>query len=356
MTEVDMLVRDTLTDRADAAPNGAGLLARVHTRSRLFRRRRRVGAAGAGVAAVLLGVAGVPVVSGLLPGDGGGVPESVGGPAASLPSGSKSFGTDRASDAPTSPPPAFTVVLGPPRITLPTVPFTPPTGVVDGLAPAVAMFDGRPMIMHSPEGGSDGKPMLMLYIGATSEAGLEGTTVPVKIRGVDGTLLKPTSRSHPGVQLTWTEPDGTAMLITAGNITDDQVVAYANGLRKADLPVLAPFSFTLLPEGMELDNVGPSDMLFKVPGQPSSADFGGKLGFLLNAEGGQDAASWPLLVGGRRAQFSPQDDGGRVLQVSQPNGYVLQIQVPANLTISDDDIKRMAAGVTVNSGAKGGRG
>jgi hypothetical protein len=122
------------------------------------------------------------------------------------------------------------------------------------------------------------------------------------------------------------------------------------------MPVEAPFSFTLLPQGMELDNVGPSDMVFKVPGQASSADFVGKLGFFLNADGGQDAASWPLQVGGRKARFSPQDDGGRLLMVSQPNGYVLQVQVPANLLISDGDIERMAAGVTVGTGAKAGRG
>lgn len=351
MTDVDMLVRDTLSDHAEAAPNGAGLLARVHTRSRLIRRRRRVGAAGAGVTAVLLGVAGVPVVSGLLPGDGGGG-ESVGAPTANT---STSTSTRASASAPASAP-AFTAVLGPPRITLPVVPFTPPTGVVDGLAPGVAMFDGRPMIMHSPEGDSDGKPMLMLYIGGAPESGVEGTSAPVKVRGVDGQLFKPADRAHPGTQLTWTEPDGTTMLITAANITDEQVIAYANGLRKADLPVVAPFSFTLLPQGMTVDNVGPGDMMFTVPGQASTADFVGKLGFLLNADGGQDAASWPLLVGGRRAQFSPQDDGSRVLMVSQPNGYVLQVQVPANLTISDDDIKRMAAGVTVNAGAKAGRG
>jgi hypothetical protein len=355
MTEVDMLVRDTLTDRADVAPDGVGLLTRVHTRSRLIRRRRRVGAAGAGVAAVLLGVAGVPVVSGLLPGDGsGGAAESVGGPAASA--GSKTFASGAASGAPTSPPPLFPAVLGPPSFTVPKVPFTPPTGVVDGLAPGVAMYDGRPMIMHSPEGDSNGKPLLVLHIGARADDGIPGSTAPVTVRGVDGVLLKPTDGAHPGVQLTWTEPDGTPMLITAGNIPDDKVVAYADGLRKVDLPIAAPFSFTLLPQGLELDNIGPSDMVFRVPGQASSADFTGKLGFFLNADGGQDAASWPLRVGGRNAQFSPQDDGSRVLMVAQPNGYVLQVQVPTNITMSDDDIKLMAAGVTVDGGARAGRG
>ena len=50
-----------------------------------------------------------------------------------------------------------------------------------------------------------------------------------------------------------------------------------------------------------------------------------------------DAASWPLNLDGRKAQVVPQDDGGRILMVAQPNGYVLAVQVPVNLKISDAD-------------------
>jgi hypothetical protein len=352
-----MLLRDTLSDRAETAPEGVGLLTRVHTRSRLIRRRRRVGVAGAGVAAVLLGVAGVPVATGLLPGDGGGPGENAGGPVATRPAGSEAPEPSH-SDGTPSPPPATTAVLGSPTFTLPKVPFTAPTGVIDGLAPAMPMFDGKPMIMHSPDGDSNGKPLLSLYIGGNVDDFVtRGQDTTVQVRGVAGKLGKPTDQAHPGTILTWTEPDGTPMVIVAGNIPDEKVIAYANGLKRTDSTVTAPFSFKYLPQGVELDTVNGSDMVFRMPGQASSTgDFMYKLAFILNADGGQDAASWPLTVGGRKAQIAPQEDGGKMLMVAQPNGYVLAVQVPVNLKISDADLFRMAEGVTVNPGAKGGRG
>lgn len=358
MTEVDMLLRDTLTDRAQAAPNGAGLLTRVHTRSRLIRRRRRVGVAGAGVAAVLLGVAGVPVAKGVLPG-GDGAPRNVGGPAATTTVGPEATPTPVGSGEPATPPPAVTAVLGPPTFTVPKVPFVAPTGVIDGLAPAVGLVQGTPIIMHSPDGGpgADSQPFLMLYIGANADiAGEPSSGTPVQVRGVRGTLSTPAPAQGPGPYLSWTEPDGTPMYIRASNIPADRLVAYANGLKRGNTAVPVPFSFSLLPEGLELGTVNVSDMVFKVPGQPASADYLYKLGFFLNADGGENSASWPLTVGGRRAQLVPQEDGGRMLMVSQPNGYVLSVQVPVNIKISDADLFRMTAGVTVNPSAKGGRG
>lgn len=355
MTEVDMLLRDTLTDHAETAPNGAGLLSRVHTRSRLIRRRRRVGAAGAGVAAVLLGVAAVPMVNGLLPADRG---EGVGGPAATQRVGTPEPSASGApASQPASPPATVTAVLAPPNYTLPKVPFIAPTGVIEGLPPAVVQFDGKAMIVHSPTGGdADSKPFLMLYVDAKADtAGIEGQETPVRVRGVDGTAFTPNDQG-PGPYLSWTEADGTPMYLVGRNIPVDKLVAYANGLKKGESPVQAPFTFSLLPQGLELDNINGGDMVFKVAGQPSSADFMYKLAFLLNADGGENAASWPLQVGGRKAQLVPQDDGGRILQVSQPNGHVLQIQVPENIKISDEDLFRMAAGVTVSGSARAGRG
>jgi hypothetical protein len=345
VTEVDMLLRDTLSDHAESAPTGAGLLTRVHTRSRLIRRRRRVGTAGAGVAAVLLGVAGVPA----------------GGPVATKPAGSDTTPPSPEPSRPDgtrTPPPPTTAVLGPPTFTVPKVPFTAPTGVIDGLSPALYTFDGKPMISHGPDGNGDGKPLLMLYIGqdpANFVTAGQDTTVPV--RGVSGKLGKPTDKTHPGAILTWTEPDGTSMVIVSGNIPDEKVIAYANGLRRVESTVTAPFSFKKLPQGVELDTVTASDMIFRMPGQASSpGDFQYKLGFLLNADGGGDSASWPLNIDGRKAQLVPQDDGGTMLMIAQPNGYVLAIQVPVNLKISEVDLFTMAKGVTVNQSARGGRG
>ncbi|GAA0910554.1 hypothetical protein GCM10009558_098710 [Virgisporangium aurantiacum] len=249
-------------------------------------------------------------------------------------------------------------MLGPPTFTVPKVPFTAPTGVIDGLAPAAPLFDGKPMIMHSPDGDSNGKPMLTLYIGSDpGDFVTAGQDATVQVRGVSGKLGKPTDRAHPGTILTWTEPDGTSMVIVAGNIPDEKVIAYANGLTRVESTVTAPFSFKELPQGVELDTVNASDMIFRLPGQASSpGDFQYKLGFILNADGGGESASWPLTIDGRKAQLVPQDDGGTMLMIAQPNGYVLAIQVPVNLKISDADLFRMAEGVTVNPGAKGSRG
>lgn len=356
-----MLLRDTLSDRADTAPDGHGLLGRVHTRSRLLRRRRRVGVAGAGVAAVLLGVAGVPVVSGMLPDGGRPAGSGVGGPAATGPA-TKPPGVDApstpASQEPTpTPPPAFTVELGPPSFTLPTVPFTPPTGVIEGLAPPNAMYSGYPMIQHVAEGDSNGKPLLMLYIDSdVTTDGLNGPTVDVTVRGRPGKLIKPVDKVHPGTVVSWTEPDGTPMWISAGNIPDDKVIAYANGLTRTPLAVTAPLSFEYLPKGMELDNVDGTGMAFKSPGQESDAGFMFKLAFQIGSDGGEGAAAWPLTVGAKKGQLVPQDDGGRMLMVALPNGWVLSVQVPVNVKISDEDLLKMAAGVTVNPGAKASRG
>lgn len=346
MTEVDMLVRDTLADRAESAPTGAGLLARVQTRSRLIRRRRRVGAAGAGVAAVLLGVAAVPAVSGLLPGDA--PREGVGSPATAKPSP-----TALDPSASPTPPPTVNAVLGPPNFTLPTVPFRPATGVIPGLPEGLAMFDGTPMIMHTS--GAEKDPLLMVYINRQAES-VPGEETVVQVHGVPAKLITPTDPVHPGLQLSWTEPDGTPMWISAGNVTGDQVVAYANALKREDMPVVAPFSFQQLPKGLELHVVGGSDMIFGQPGQDPNGTWQYKLGFILGADGDDDAASWPLRVGSNKAKNIPQEDGGRMLMVALPDGNVLSVQVPVNLKISDADLLRMAAGVTVNAGAKASRG
>jgi hypothetical protein len=348
MTEVDMLVRDTLADRAEAAPNGAGLLIRVQTRSRLIRRRRRVAAAGAGVAAVLLGVGAVPAVNGLLPGSSGDAREGFGGPAATGPATPRSVDPS----GPETPPPPMNAVLAAPSFTVPTVPFRPAMGVIPGLPAAVASYDEHPMIMHTS--GAETDPLLMLYVGSKADD-IPGEKISVRVHGVTGTLVRPTDQVHPGLQLSWTEPDGTAMWISAGNVTPEQVVAYANGLRRENMPISAPFTFNVLPQGLELQTVTASEMIFGRPNQVG-ASWQYKLGFILGADGGDDAATWPLQVGGHRAKMNPQDDGGRMLMVSLPNGNVLSVQVPVNLTISDADLFRMAAGVTVNSGAKAGRG
>ena len=77
MVELDDLLRGTLSERADAAPDATGLLGAVHDRSARLRTRRRI-AMTAGAAAVAAALAVPAVVIGVTGGDG-----SVSGPAAS---------------------------------------------------------------------------------------------------------------------------------------------------------------------------------------------------------------------------------------------------------------------------------
>jgi hypothetical protein len=361
MTDVDMLLRDTLRDRAEVAPTATGLLTRVHTRSRLLRRRRRVGVAGAGAVAVVLAAAAVPAAIDLAGRDGGG-PSGFGGPPVSGPA-SSGPGASRGPGATPSGPPAVVVPpiqarLAPPTYTLPVFPIQPSTGAIPGLGPAWAGVDGDVYLMHPPD---PGVPSVQVFTGAAEprftdgEQGVQVDTRPIRVRGVTGTLRTESMSGFTEHTLVWRELSGVWIWIRAGNLDAAALVAYADGLRPGSVPVAAPFTFDLLPEGLALDNVGPSGMVFRLPGAPVGGSWEGKLAVLLNAEGGEGAANWPLRVGGRPAQIHRQDQE-RSIMVSLKTGNVLVIQVPPALTISDEDLVRFAAGVHVTASARAGRG
>jgi hypothetical protein len=363
MNDVDMLLRDTLRDRAEVAPAATSLLTRVRTRSRLLRRRRRAGVAGAGAAAVVLAAATVPVAVEWAGRDGG-APSGFGGPATSgsatrepVQSGPASGGPAPSRPTPPSVAP-LVATLGPPQYTLPAFPFTP--GPMPGLTKPVAGLDGDVYLMHSPD--SPDAPSVQVFTGATGprfvegEPGLQAESTPIEVRGVTGTLR--TESAGPDFvsrTLYWREASGAWIWVRATNMTPTAMLAYANSLQPGPVQIRAPFTFDLLPQGLALDNVGPSDMVFRQPGQPAGGTWESKLGFLLNADGGGDAASWPLRARGQPAKIHVQDQE-RSAWVLQPNGTILVIQVPQWLVISDDDLLRLAAGVHVATSAQAGRG
>jgi hypothetical protein len=356
MNDLDMLLRDTLRDRAEVAPAATGLLTHIHTRSRLMRRRRRAGVAGAGAAAVVLAAATVPAAVEWRGRDGGG-PTGFGGPSASGPatSGPASGPRPSASSSPSTP--QLVATLGPPQYTLPAFPFIPLATA--GLGPARAGLDGDVYLMHSAD--SPEAVSLQVFTGASEprfpepEQGVQVSTEPTRVRGVAGTLRVETIDSFVDRTLYWREPSGTWVRIRANRMEPAAMVAYAEALRPGSVKVRAPFTFDVLPQGLILDNVGPSDMVFRVAGQPAGGSWENKLAFLLNADGGGDSASWPLRVGGQPAKIHMQDQE-RSASVLQRNGTILVIQVPQALVISDDELLRLAAGVHVAATAQAGRG
>jgi hypothetical protein len=352
--DVDMLLKDTLRDRAQAVPAGTGLLARVHTRSRLLRRRRRAGMAGAGVAAVVLAAGTAPVVYGLANADGPSTGVVPGAPSRSASGGQ----VPSPSGEPSEPTPTLKAVLGRASVTVPAFPFEPPAGVVPGLGPARAMVDGEGVFL-SHQSGED-KPAIDVHLGVDPSRGMteqDGVTVneaTVRVRGVEGNLRTITKESYTTRSLSWQDPSGP-MWVRAERVEPNLMIAYADALRPGSVEVAVPFTFELLPQGLELDNVGPTDMVFRLPGQQAGGSWVDRLAILLNADGGDGAQNWPLRVGDRPAQIVAQD-GGRSLMVLQESGNILVIQVPPNLQISDEDLLRMAAGIRVTAKAQAGRG
>jgi hypothetical protein len=356
MNDVDMLVRDTLQDRADVAPAGTGLLTLVHSRSRQLRRRRRLAAAGAGAAAVVLVVAVAPAVLNL---DRDGGPARTGAPAAS---GSPTRGAGPSSEPgsePSAGPTPVRAVLGRPDLRLPEFPFTPKPDAVAGLGPARVMVDGGPYLMHAPL--TDNGPSLEAHTGTAeppfpaAEAGVTVTSGQTRVRGRDATLRRVTSDGYVERTLQWQESPGVWLWVRSSTVDPAGLVAYAEGLRAGPMPVEAPFTFDLLPQGLTPDVVGPSVMVFRLPGQPAGGTFLGKLAILLNAESGSDTSMWLLRVDGRPATVR-QQDGERSFAMLMPDGSALVIQVPPWLVISDEDLVRLAGGITVSGTARPGQG
>src|SRR5689334_6345872 len=235
MNDVDMLLRDTLRDRAEVAPTGTGLLTRVRTRSRLIRRRRRVGVAGAGAAAVVLAAAAVPAAVNVT-GRGTGAPDGgFGGPAASGPV-TASAAPDRStpSGAPTVSVAPLPARLAPPEYRLPTFPYTP--GSAAGLGKARAWVDGEVFLMHAAD--APGSASVQVYTGAaapsfdrTPAQGVQVDSAPTQVRGVTGMLRTESMTGFVIRSLYWREPSGAWIWIRANDMEPAAMVAYAEGLR-----------------------------------------------------------------------------------------------------------------------------
>jgi hypothetical protein len=155
--------------------------------------------------------------------------------------------------------------------------------------------------------------------------------------------------------LYWPERPDAWITVRGTNVDPPALRQYAEGLRAGSVAVAVPFTFEVVPQGMVLDQVAPSVMVFRAPGVPAGGSFEGKFAVFYNTDVSGDPADWPLRVGGRPASVIEQD-GGRSLQVNLGQGRNLVFQVPPNVVISEADLNRIAAGTRVTAGASPGHG
>ncbi|WP_430784566.1 hypothetical protein [Actinoplanes sp. G11-F43] len=297
---------------AGRAPGGQGLLGTVHERSRRYHRRRVATVAGVSVAAVL--AAGVPFVFARVTG-----PEPIMPPAA---------GDDPA-----------TVRLADGWVA-PRFPYTLP--IVDGMrAPVVtadagrlsAFFEATELVEHAD---------VTVTVSGDEPPVTEGATEKtITVRGQAGSLRTVDVRPARQLALVWRESPGRwIQLATDDTYTTPRVVALAESLSGASIPVQPPFDLARSPAGLVTDTVSASRMTFRAPGASTA-------GFRTVLRERQPLAGADRTVGASAAALT-RTAGTVTLAVDVPDwNATLEVTVGDGLTISDADLLTYAEGVRI---------
>lgn len=355
-------LRETLRRHAGDAPPSAGLLDAVRARSRRRRRHRQVTAVGAAVVAVALALTAPVAVRGATD-----QPAPPGRPAA------------------TSQPPLESQLVAPPDLALPDFPFTP--GWTPPEAPEtvyshhgfgmVSLAQRRPdgvAVLWADVNLEDPDHTLRSAEKLLATVGGDGGTIadePVTVQGRDGVLSTATSTGtededepqppSTAVVVTWLHEPGLRVGVFGDNA--DDVLRYAEELTEEPFPAQTPFTFDLMPPGVELDSMQPSSMTFYPEAPPSGSEIhalkvellrGGGPGMPLDcplapeAQQATDSGQCPLprepvQVGEHAAELIGDD----MVVVYLEDGLALSVAAAGVLALSHDDLLRFAAGVHV---------
>ena len=325
MDDLNRMLAETMRGAAGHAPSDAGLLGAVHGRARRYRRRRLV-TATATAAAVVVAI-GIPVATRLTGGPEPVLPPAASGPAPS-PSSPGATGTS-----------PVTLTTG---WTAPVFPYTlPATG---GLAaPVATMRDGDPAAFFEATEDRDHADVTITVSARRPEFTTAGTETPKRVRGHAGTLR--TVDVSPARQLTlyWREsPSRWIQLATDDTYTPDEVVALAESMTAARIAVLPPFDLDLSPAGLVTETVTASRMVFR---PPHAARGAGGFSTVLRKRQGLPGAN--RKINGYDAVLTRRT--GEVTMSIDVTDWdaTLQITVGNGLTVSDADLMRYAAGVTI---------
>ncbi|WP_432993699.1 hypothetical protein [Dactylosporangium sp. CA-233914] len=346
MSDLDAL-RQSLHEHAEATPPPIELLAAVHRRSR-GQRRRRVGAivgaaAATAFAALVAGAVILPDAPvGRPAGSGatttGGTVAASGSPAAGSGQTSGEASARPPSTAPARSTTGSPISLGPPAYTLPAFPFEPGVTPAGGLAPPVVTLDNGRLTAYfeakDPRNGADVTISVSAeqptFTGAAHEATTRTRERPATLRTV---AVKPAAQ----LTLYWRESSTQWVRIdTDDTLTAEELVAFADALRPAAVPVPMPFRLELAPVGLPLSTVSKSTVAFRGPS--------GTISCTLTAASSLDGAT--VRVGPHRARATRTAAGVTLVVLLEDRGESLVVQVPAPYTISDADLVRFAGGVS----------
>lgn len=332
MDDLDRLLAESMHGAADHAPSDVGLLSVVHQRSRHYHRRRVATGLAALAAVVALGI---PAVAVLATRPHPVAPSSV---TPVLPSLSPVLSPVLSPSAFPSPTytskPTLKLVAG---YTAPTFPYTlPPTTGMK--APVASMDNGNLIAFFEAIDIRHHSDTTVTVSSRKPTFTTQATQAQVQVRGHTGTLR--TVDVKPAKQLTLYWPEATnrwIQLSTDDTYTPQQVVALAESLSTASIPVLPPFTLDLSPAGSTVDSITASAIRFHTPTGEFSC-------VLLKR---RQLATTNQTVNGFKAQLTHNANGVTLdVDVSDWDA-TLEVTVTSGLTISDADLLRFTTGVHI---------
>ncbi|MDP9793323.1 cytoskeletal protein RodZ [Catenuloplanes nepalensis] len=350
MDDLDRLLAETMHDAAGRAPSDDGLLRGVHHRSRAIHRRRVLTGVSA-VAAVALVAVGVPFMSVLATRPEPVVPPAATAPAvppsptasataSPTPSAAPPSSGPPASPAPPPPrseAPASTAVTLAEGWTAPVFPYTLPAAE-DRRTPVATMNDGDLIGFFETTDPQHEADITVTVSGAEPPDGA-GSETARRVRGRDGTLRTVEQQPARQLALTWQEsPSRWITLATDDTYTPDEVVAWADGLSAGSIEVQPPFQLDLSPARLTTTTVTASRMIFSSPGT-------GGISLILQDRTPLSGAN--QTVGGYSAALTRDGDIARLAIDVRDWDATLEITVGDGLTISDADLLRFGAAVTL---------
>ncbi|MGI5247240.1 hypothetical protein [Dactylosporangium sp. CA-139066] len=360
--DVEERLREALRLHAADAPPGAAMLSTVTTESVRRGKRARLAAFSSGAAALVAIGAAIPFALS----SGGAAPQV----AADRPGAASTLTPAPIPANPSAAPAGSTTTTVPLLVqsTVPasvTFPFTAPALAGYG-QPRIALTGGHPTSVQVLAKGVSAD--LTLYSERPPAPTSKTTSATTAVNGQTATVYEwryadddPTIPfSDLERTLVWQPSAGQwlSLRVTPAASTAD-LVAYAEAVKPGGAKAQAPFTFGLMPAGWTTDNIDGGVVTVCPPGVTPDPSYEHKLAVMLDETAGIEPKfgnqAVEVQVAGRRAWLTSTDEG-QTLQIPQPGGRSLLLQIAPEAALPRDLLLRFAATIEVTPSAQVGHG